>query len=1282
MKKILLSLILILITGIVQATHIRGGVITYEHISGKKYTVYVKIWRDCNGIPISQSNLAVLNDTLGSIGSITNQTKVYVRDISMIDSSASCGAKSNCQISGGQGGFEEHLWKMTVDFSSYYPNCAFYLVWTQAGRSNAITTGAANSYFYINAYINLCYDSSSRSVLNRTYPDITLDYNYNHIINPGFYQKEDYFDSIGYELVPALSGPTTSVTYSGNFSELRPMTFFGFPNYNLGFPAGFHLDPGTGTLLFRPSQVNQVAVVTIMHKGYKSVNDTMRLVSFTRYEFDPVVLNRSTNGHMSVFENPRTLTHYVCEGTTACIDVLYTATYNDSVYYKGYINNPRISIDTLLYTVDSVRLRYCMTPDSTDWGWGVNTVLSEIVSNYCPDTRRFNFQRQFVMVPSPDSSKIPSWYTERNCNTLSLIVSDTAQSGKDCYIKRDGATSYSLDTAIIQLQSSDTGWFKYHVMQDWLGCQLVFEDSVYIRQIYNLQLNPNLPIKACANDTLVLHGNPSGGMAAESWLWSDSTTADSFSIFINQDTTVWVSLLDSSGCFISDTFHIRMDSALSVYTPVISICTELKNASVQLSSQVDGGTKPYTYSWLGLGQGNNYSYVPPAQDTSIVILVNDSVNCSIYDTLAIDRYVPHYPQAMNDTVGCQLGALYLKDNDKVNYGTYKWTYGPPGDDSIRLYPPLGYTTRILKYTDTLSCSTYDTVNILNKAKPKVFLPRDTVLCSGSSLQIDAITYKGVPPFIYSWKPNTQVTDTFIVNTYYQSSRVYVKLEDSSGCTSEDSMDIVVNSIPQISGNSPYSICRADSMIQLSSLSGNLNGTWYGNGVSQSGGSDVFKVDGLISGTYWTYFNSLNSSGACTAKDSLEIYLLESPVAFAGNDTGICGNGNLVFHGQGMGGNSGYHFRWNSDSVLNIDSLTYQVISDTAAYLEIWDANGCYAEDSIQVSKYIVPLARFTVPLSDTSICKGDTLSILYDSSSSPMGSAYQLDPSPANLSHYVPNSSGALHLKVTTVEGCTDRDTLNITLNALPVILSMDTALYCEDMSGIMIDSLANPVGGIWSGMGISWDSVHYYFDPQSGGPGKYRLFYVLVDSNHCASYDSTFVGVEEKSAVAFSSDSVYGRYTLHTQFTNTSIGGSPVSYLWDFGDGDSSLLENASHVYNQIGFFDVRLTLNGMACQSTLLKSAYIQVDSNGGVAVILPGEERIEVYPNPSNGIYRIKGLNENVSLKVFDAEGREIPFAQSYYGNSIQIELISSVPGIYWLQIDNRRQLYRIKLVKLNH
>lgn len=74
---------------------------------------------------------------------------------------------------------------------------------------------------------------------------------------------------------------------------------------------------------------------------------------------------------------------------------------------------------------------------------------------------------------------------------------------------------------------------------------------------------------------------------------------------------------------------------------------------------------------------------------------------------------------------------------------------------------------------------------------------------------------------------------------------------------------------------------------------------------------------------------------------------------------------------------------------------------------------------------------------------------------------------------------------------------------------------------------------------------------------------------------------------VDFSASETEGCGSLNVNFTNTSIP-SGSAFFWDFGDGQTSTLENPSIIYTTPGSYDVSLTIDG---SSTELKTSFINV-------------------------------------------------------------------------------------------
>jgi PKD repeat protein len=75
-----------------------------------------------------------------------------------------------------------------------------------------------------------------------------------------------------------------------------------------------------------------------------------------------------------------------------------------------------------------------------------------------------------------------------------------------------------------------------------------------------------------------------------------------------------------------------------------------------------------------------------------------------------------------------------------------------------------------------------------------------------------------------------------------------------------------------------------------------------------------------------------------------------------------------------------------------------------------------------------------------------------------------------------------------------------------------------------------------------------------------------------------------------FSATPVSGSAPLYVSFTDLSIS-NPSSWLWDFGDGSSSDMQNPNHTYRSSGNYTVTLTAAGLDGAVTMAKSAYISV-------------------------------------------------------------------------------------------
>ena len=142
-------------------------------------------------------------------------------------------------------------------------------------------------------------------------------------------------------------------------------------------------------------------------------------------------------------------------------------------------------------------------------------------------------------------------------------------------------------------------------------------------------------------------------------------------------------------------------------------------------------------------------------------------------------------------------------------------------------------------------------------------------------------------------------------------------------------------------------------------------------------------------------------------------------------------------------------------------------------------------------------------------------------------------------------------------------------------------------------------------------------------------------------------------------------------QFTNQSSS-SASYYNWFFGDGGTSNLQNPSYTYGNPGTYDVTLVVGNINGDDTLTFTNYIEYAAgcNGIGVEEISLEDKLEIYPNPTNGNFTIKFESENendYSIQIVNMLGQNI-FNRSDVnsGALVNIDLNYQIAGVYFVHI----------------
>ena len=282
-------------------------------------------------------------------------------------------------------------------------------------RSSAITTGAAGTNAYLYAKLNKCFglNNSARTSFS---PQMLIPVGMDVALSTGYTDTIDG-DSLAFELVSPQSASGVNVQYTGSSSADRPVTFLGSPNATLNFPAGIHFDKQTGELAFRPTKINEQAVVVIRVHEYRRINGKMEEVGVTEVE-QVVVVYASPNNRLPRIVPP--FTAGACAGEEIVFDIVTDDPDNsDSTFleWKNAISGASFIVDT---SKRLARATFRWTPTLAEVRNKPYTFIVRVRDNGCSlngiSTRSFSI----TVREKTDTKYLQIASKQSSCNRLKL----------------------------------------------------------------------------------------------------------------------------------------------------------------------------------------------------------------------------------------------------------------------------------------------------------------------------------------------------------------------------------------------------------------------------------------------------------------------------------------------------------------------------------------------------------------------------------------------------------------------------------------------------------------------------------------------------------------------------------------------------------------------------------------------------------------------------------------------------------------------------------------------
>ena len=192
---------------------------------------------------------------------------------------------------------------------------------------------------------------------------------------------------------------------------------------------------------------------------------------------------------------------------------------------------------------------------------------------------------------------------------------------------------------------------------------------------------------------------------------------------------------------------------------------------------------------------------------------------------------------------------------------------------------------------------------------------------------------------------------------------------------------------------------------------------------------------------------------------------------------------------------------------------------------------------------------------------------------------------------------------------------------------------------------------------------------------GTYQVCLSITDDCGTDSSCTQVTLVCPAPSVAFSSTTSL----LVASFMDGSSGSGTLNYVWNFGDGNTSTIQNPVHTYAMDGIYQVCLSIvDDCGSDSTCQMLSVI------GAGLAEPGAlTSLTVYPNPNTGTFVLKGnrnLTEEMIIRVTDVVGKTLYLQGLEAGLgefSTQISLSQAVAGMYFVQVQAGNAVRTIKV-----
>lgn len=681
--------------------------------------------------------------------------------------------------------------------------------------------------------------------------------------------------------------------------------------------------------------------------------------------------------------------------------------------------------------------------------------------------------------------------TVNNLPTVTASASSaTICAGQSTNLTGSGANTYvwnpgALSGTTVSVTPASTTTYTVTGTNTGTGCTNTAQVTVTVNNL------PTVTATAASPSICVGQSTNLTGGGANTYTWNPGSLSGSpVSVSPVATTTYTVTGTNTTtGCTNTSQVTVTVNN-LPTVTASASSATICAGQSTNLT-----GSGANTYTWNpGSLSGSPVSVSPSGNTTYTVVGTNTTTGCTNTAQVAITVNPSPTVTATSSVPAICIGQSATLTGSGAT--SYLWNPGAISGSPITV-TPVTTTTYTVTGTGVNGCTSTSQVTLNVNPVPVVTAsPAGGSICAGSNI---SVTMSGANS--YSWNPGALTGTTQVLSP--SSTTTYTVIgSNASGCNDTLQFTVTVNSVPVVTATASSSAICVGGSVTLTA-SGSNTYLWQPGNIA---GSSV-SVSPVSTTTYTV--TGTDASG-CSDTDQITVTVDPLPVVT------LSAAPNVVCEGQTInltaGGGSSYV--WNGGNLsaasgatqtdVPLNSTTYTVVVTTAA--------GCVDSSTVPVTVNPNPVA---VAGADQSLCAGGSVTLAGSGGGTYVWNGGNLVNAVGSSQTDTPSSTSDYVLQVTDGNGCTDNDTLTVTVNALPVVSAGSDVQICLNSSTQL--NASGAASYVWTpSTALSDDSIA---NPIANPLVNTTYVVTGTDSNGCVDTDTITVTIGSNLTVFASND-------------------------------------------------------------------------------------------------------------------------------------------------------------------